>query len=59
MYGRPAPPVGRSPEAPMTEHASTDDSLDDTQSYQWLKLVKLLLAIVASLLTILELLGVL
>ena len=43
----------------MTEHASTDDSLDDTQSYQWLKLVKLLLAIVASLLTILELLGVL
>jgi hypothetical protein len=40
----------------MTDN-HTEESLDDTEPYQWLKLLKLLLGIVATLLTILRVVG--
>jgi hypothetical protein len=43
----------------MSPDSTPEESLDDTETYQWLQLVKLLLTIAVAALTCLELLGVL
>jgi hypothetical protein len=43
----------------MSDTSPHEESLDDTETYQWLQLLKLLLTIAVTALTCLELLGVL
>jgi hypothetical protein len=43
----------------MSDTAPQEESLDDTETYQWLQLLKLLLTIAVAALTCLELLGLL
>jgi hypothetical protein len=43
----------------MSDTPPHEESLDDTETYQWLQLLKLLLTIVVAVLTCLELLGLL
>jgi hypothetical protein len=43
----------------MSDTSPHEESLDDTEPYQWLQLLKLLLTIAVAGLTCLELLGVL